>query len=97
MPKIVLEVAMENMGSVVTVLNSLKDGLIKDIQIESQDVQAFKSTVEKVEKKINKRKAQYQPKTNRVIYEEEQQSLASSGKYLDPKAFKERLRQKKGL
>jgi len=86
MAKIVLNVSDESLGTVITILNNLKDGLIENIDINT--------TLEKsVEKKVQKH-TRYQPKTNKVIYEDEQEQLKSLGKYIDSSEFKKRLRRK---
>jgi len=76
MAKIVLEVDEKNLGSIVTILSSLKDGLIADMEVSSSS--KVKST-------------RYQPKVKKVIYENEQGELEKSGKYLKPSEFKKRL------
>jgi len=82
MAKIVLDVQEKDLGTVITVLNSLKEGLISKMEVNSQGSES-------------KQKAtRYQPKTQRVIYEQEQSELQKMGKYIDPKEFKRRLHQK---
>jgi len=80
MAKIVLEVDEKNLGSIVTILSSLKDGLITDMEVSSS------SKVE--QKKVTR----YQPKKDKVIYENEQEELSKNGKYLKPSEFKKRFR-----
>ena len=87
MAKIVLDVNDENLGAVITVLNSLKEGLISQMEVSS------KTELQKDEVKKEKF-TRYQPKTQKVIYEEEQDQLKSMGKYLDPAEFKKRLRKR---
>ena len=84
MAKIVLDVNDENLGTVISILNNLKDGLITSIDINT--------TLQKTSEKKVQKHTRYQPKTQKVIYEEEQDSLKSMGKYLDPVEFKKRLR-----
>jgi len=83
--KIVLEVDENNLGSVITLLNSLKEGLITKMEVSS-------CLREESSKTDTKKFTRYQPKTDRVIYEEEQSELKSMGKYLDLAEFKKRLR-----
>jgi len=85
MTKIVLDVNDENLGSVITVLNSLKEGLIEKMEVETLLDTTAKS----------KKFTRYQPKTDRVIYEEEQASLEKMGKYVNPAEFKKKLQQKR--
>jgi len=85
--KIVLDVNDENLGAVITILNSLKEGLIAEMEVSS------KTELQKDEVKKEKF-TRYQPKTQKVIYEEEQDQLKSMGKYLDPAEFKKRLRKR---
>ena len=86
MAKIVLEVDEKNLGSVITVLNSLKEGLVLNMEVNS----LTQVDIEDKRKKFTR----YQPKSNKVIYEEEQGKLESMGKYLDPTEFKKRLRKR---
>jgi len=86
MAKIVLDVDDDSLGTVISILNNLKDGLISSMDINT--------TIEnKAEKKVQKY-TRYQPKTQKVIYEDEQDELKSMGKYLDPSEFKKRLRRR---
>jgi len=77
MAKIELEVNEQNLGTLVTILTNLKDGLIENMDVNSSS--KVKST-------------RYQPKVKKVIYEEEQGDLEKSGKYLNPAEFKKRLK-----
>ena len=77
MAKIELEVNEQNLGTLVTILTNLKDGLIESMDVNSSS--KVKST-------------RYQPKVKKVIYEEEQGDLEKSGKYLNPAEFKKRLK-----
>jgi len=77
MAKIELEVNEQNLGTLVTILTNLKDGLIENMDVNSSS--KVKST-------------RYQPKVKKVIYEEEQGDLEKSGKYLNPAEFKRRLK-----
>jgi len=85
--KIVLEVDDTNLGSVITVLNALKDGLIVKMEINSL-------TQEESKESQNKKFTRYQPRVQQVNYEEDQEKLTSMGKYIDPSEFKKRLRKK---
>jgi len=75
MAKIVLEIKDENIDSVMSILENLKDGLISSITLEGK--QPVKST-------------KYQPKQNTIIRENE----TPQGKYIDPAAYKKRLKKK---
>jgi len=83
--KIILDVNDENLGAVITVLNSLREGLISHMKVSSKT--EFREQQNKKEKFTR-----YQPKTQRVIYENEQENLKSMGKYIDPAEFKKRLK-----
>lgn len=80
MKEIKLKVPKENVETVMNILENLKSGLIDSIELDKQDVK--------------KRATQYQPKMNKVIKEEESSTNNLNGKYLDPKAFKEKLKRK---
>lgn len=84
MAKIVLNVSDENLGSVITVLNSLKEGLITSFEVNAS-VQSGAIS------KPTKKHVRYQPKTAKVIYEQEQLELEKMGKYINPAEFKKRL------
>jgi hypothetical protein len=83
MKEIKLKVPEENVETLMSILQNLKSGLINSIEVD--------------DKSIKKRATQYQPKANKVIKEEESGTHDKSGKYLDPKAFKEKLKRKKGF
>jgi len=71
--KITLDVKSNDLETVLLVLNNLKDGLIENIEVDKEGV---------------KNSTAYNPKTNKVIYENEK----LDGKYLNPENFKKRLR-----
>lgn len=73
MNKITLDVKSNDLETVLLVLNNLKDGLIENIEVDKEGV---------------KNSTAYNPKTNKVIYENEK----LDGKYLNPENFKKRLR-----
>ncbi len=78
MNEIKLSVNDKNLETVLTILNNLKTGLITDIKTNGK-VRAVKST-------------QYKPKTNAIIREEESGTSDKSGKYMNPAAYKQRLK-----
>ena len=80
MNEIKLSVNDENLDTVLTILNNLKDGLVDNIQTNGKSVKA-KTT-------------QYKPKTNTIIKEEESGTNDSSGKYASASAYKQRLKRK---
>lgn len=57
MKKVVLDIEDENVETVLLVLKSLKDNLIKNIQLE--------------DKNITTKRTQYKPKQNKIIMEDE--------------------------
>ena len=79
MNQIKISVNDKNLETVLTILNSLKDGIIDKIETNGKSIKA-KST-------------QYKPKTNTIIKEEESGTNDSSGKY-SVSAYKERLKRK---
>ena len=81
MNEIKLSVNDENLSTVLTLLNSLKEGLISDIQTNG--------------KKAPLKQTQYQPKTNHIVREENSGTNDKSGKYANPSAYKQRLKAKK--
>lgn len=73
-----LHVEDKEFETVMTILNNLKDGLIKNIEIDG--------------KSVNVKQTRYQPKSNKVIYEDESGTNDKSGKYLSPNEYKKRLK-----
>ena len=73
MSKITIDVNNNNLDTVLLILNNLKNGLIENIDVD---------------KGAEKHSTTYNPKTNKVIYENEK----LDGKYLNPANFKKRLR-----
>lgn len=78
MKEIKLQVEDKEFETVMTILENLKDGLLKNIET---DVRPTKS-----------RQTRYQPKPNRVVYEHESGTNDKSGKYVSPSAYKARLK-----
>ena len=76
MQEIKLKIEDENLETVMSILNNLKDGLIYNIQ------SSVKTT----------RHTQYKPKTNAIIKEENSGTADTSGKYINPSAYKQRLK-----
>jgi len=79
MNEIKLSVNDENLETVVTILNNLKDGLIDNLQTNA---------------KVKIRTTQYKPKTNAIIKEEDSGTNDNSGKYASASAYKQRLKRK---
>lgn len=77
MSKITLDVSNENIEKVLLILQSLKDGLILNIDVD---------------KRASKYNTAYKPKVNKIIYENEQMSQSVEGKYLNASSFKKRLK-----
>lgn len=73
MQEINIKVDDKDLETVLLILNNLKSGLIKELKCAKE----------------LKRSTQYQPKSNKVIYEDETNSLG--GKYLNPSAYKAKL------
>jgi len=78
MNEIRLSVEDSNFESVMTILESLKTGMIVEMQVNS--------------KSSKQKSTQYKPKVNSVIYEEESGTNDRSGKYLNPLAYKAKLK-----
>ena len=81
MKEIKLSVEDKNLEVVLTILQNLKTGLISEIESDT-----------KVSK--TKRDTQYQPKTKTIIREEHSGTADKSGKYINPAAYKQRLKRK---
>lgn len=81
MNEIKFSVEDNNLETVLTILENLKDGLISDISTNG--------------KTTNTRPTRYQPKTNTIIREEDSGTNDSSGKYANAAAYRERLKSKK--
>jgi len=79
MNEIKLSVNDENLETVLTILNNLKDGLINKIEINGKSIKA--------------RTTQYKPKTNTIIREEDSATNDKSGKY-SVSAYRERLKKR---
>jgi len=79
MNEIKLSVKDENMQVILTILQNLKQGLIEDITTSNQPVKAERNT-------------QYQPKTKTIIREEDSGTADTSGKYMNPTSYKQRLK-----
>ena len=77
MSKITIDVNDDNLDKVLLILNNLKDGLILNVDVE---------------KKASKYNTAYKPKTNKVVYENEQMTEQVSGKYLNAASYKKRLK-----
>ncbi len=82
MQEIKLSIDDKNLDLVMSILNNLKSGLIENIESSKTTTMKRKHTA-------------YQPKTNKVIYEETPEQSTQSGKYANPAAYKERLKKKK--
>jgi len=78
MNEIKLLVDDKNLQIVLSILDNLKDGLITEIQTNG--------------KKAKSKTTQYQPRTNTIIKEEESGTADKSGKYINPLAYKQRLK-----
>ena len=78
MNKITLSVNDDNLQTVLTILNNLKDTLISDIETHTN---------------IKSRTTQYKPKTNTIIKEENSGTNDISGKY-SVSAYRQRLKKR---
>ena len=80
MNEIKLLVEDENLETVQLILDSLKSGLIESTVVNAK-VSKLKTT-------------QYKPCTNKIIKEEDSGTNDSNGKYINPAAYKQRLKKK---
>lgn len=80
MNEIKLSVNDKNLETVLTILNNFKTGLISDLQING--------------KPSSTKATQYKPKTNTIIREENSGTNDTSGKYINPAAYKQKLKNK---
>jgi len=78
MNEIKLSVEDENLETVLTILNNLKNELI--VNIETKGIRG------------KSRATQYKPKINTIIREEESGTSDTSGKYINAAAYKDRLK-----
>jgi hypothetical protein len=83
MNEIKLSVDDSNLQTVLTIVNNLKAGLIREIQTNGE--------------KAKRKPTQYQPKTDTIIKEEESGTADRNGKYINPAVYKQRLKNKKSL
>lgn len=82
MSKITLDVDKQNLETVLTILNNLKTGLIKNIDVDQKGIL----------NKIQNKKAVKQ----QAVLEDEFIPKPTNSKYLSRDAFKQRLNNKKG-
>lgn len=78
MQEIKLKIEDENLEIVMSILNNLKDGLISHIESSGKTA----------------RTTQYKPKINTIIREEDSGTADTSGKYINPAAYKQRLKKR---
>lgn len=78
MNKITLSVDDKNLETLLTVLKSLKSGMIDNIEINGAPNKV--------------KQTQYQPKTNTIIREEESGTNDKSGKYASVSVYKKRFK-----
>jgi hypothetical protein len=81
MNEIKLSVDDKNLETVLTVLNNLKSGLISEIHTNGAAVKT--------------KHTPYQPKIKAVMKDDDFGTSDSSGKYINPAAYKQRLKNKK--
>jgi len=78
MNTIKLSVEDKDLDLILSIINNLKDGLISNIEVDKKD----------------KYKTKYQPKTKQIILEENASTSSLQGKYLNPKAYKQKMQKK---
>ena len=79
MAKIILEVEERKLDVVLTILENLKEGLVKEISVEKKRTYNKPKPIEPA----------------KPLQSAPQPVSISTGKYIDPQTFKERLRRKK--
>ncbi len=79
MAKITLEVQNKNIDTVLTILQNLKEDLIEEIVVDKKRSYNKPKRIEPV----------------KPLQDAPQPVTVSTGKYIDPQTFKERLRRKK--
>jgi len=93
MAKITLDVEEKNLSTVLTILQNLKPGLIKNISQEQ--IKPVSSSINKQNNKRYLSKDAYKKKLNQNILEDEfLPKTTSASKYLSPQEFKNRLKGK---
>ena len=80
MNEIKLSVEDKNLETLLNILENLKSGLISNIETNGRT--------------SKERASQYKPKMNKIIKEEESGVHDSSGKYINPAAYKQNLKKK---
>ena len=78
MNEIKLQVDEKNIKTVLHILENLKEGLIENIEA----------------KQAKRKHTAYQPKTKTIIKEQTPALATQSGKYVNPAAYKERLKKR---
>ena len=81
MNEIKISVDDENLETLLTILNNLKTGLITKIEINA--------------KASKVRTPPYQPKTKQIMRDDDFGTNDSSGKYINPATYKQRLKKSK--
>ncbi|MFT5659702.1 MAG: hypothetical protein ACI9TV_000324 [Sulfurimonas sp.] len=79
MNEIKLLVEDKNITLVLAILDNLKEGLISDIQSNTETKKPPKTT-------------RYQPKVNTIVKEEDSGTADTSGKYMNPASYKRRMK-----
>lgn len=80
MSKITLDVEKKDIDTVLTILNNLKSGLVKNITVDNRKV-----NTNQINKAVSK------PQKKPILEDEFMSSTPTNSKYLSPNAFKNRL------
>lgn len=80
MKEIKLKVTDDKLDTLMGILDNLKDGLISEIHINGKSPKL--------------RTTQYQPKTNAIVREENSGTNDTSGKYINPATYKQKLKKR---
>jgi hypothetical protein len=93
MAKITLDIDDKNVSTVLIILQNLKNGLIKNISHEKQQIKPISSSLEAQNNKKYLSKEAYKNKLNQKVLEDEfLPRTTSARKYISPEDFKKRLK-----
>lgn len=95
MAKIKLDIDEKNLSTVLNILENLKQGLVKNIEIDKKE--SSKPISSSIKNDMGSRylsKEKYKQKLQRRVLEDDflPKTTASSGRYLSPAEFKKRLK-----
>jgi hypothetical protein len=92
MAKIILDVDEKQLTTVLNILKNLKAGLIQNIQTQKNTAKPVASSLKTANKQKYMSGTQYKQKQQEVLEDDFLASKHTSGKYLNPTQYKEKLR-----